>query len=50
MKDTCRTRRTSTSSRDPVECLIQREVYEEKETEELCFHFMEDDEDRNYLH
>ena len=44
MKDTCRTVRTSTSSRDP-----DSKVYEEKVTEELYFHFTEDDEDGNRL-
>ena len=42
--------RTRTSSRDSDGCLVQSEVYEDKEIEDLCFHFTEDGEDGNYLH
>ena len=49
MKDMCRTMRTRTSRRDPDGDLMQSEVYKKKETEELCFHFTEEDEDGNYL-
>ena len=49
MKEMCRTMRTRTSSRDPDRCLVQSEVHEDKETEEICFPFTEDNKDGNYL-
>ena len=50
MKDTCRAKKIRISSKDPDRSLVQSEVNEEKKTEELYFHFTEDDEDRNHLH
>ena len=48
-KDTCRAMRTRTSSKDPDGCLVKSKAYEEKETEEVYFHFTEDDKDGNHL-
>ena len=50
MKDMCRAKKMRISSRDPDGSLVQSEVDEEKEMEELFFHFTEDKEDRNHLH
>ena len=49
MKNTCRVKKMRTNSRNPEGSLIQSKVDEEKEREELYFHFTEEDEDRNHL-